>query len=130
MSSASRSNRFGPKSDRMTIRPPLRGISTPSTILAGSIATGAPCCTPVRGLSLATARSPPHPSSARGAPMSDDRDLVNDYQDGSESAAREIFDKHCERLLRLAKRRIGQRMSSRFDRKTWCSWPSAPFSPA
>jgi RNA polymerase sigma factor (sigma-70 family) len=47
--------------------------------------------------------------------MSDDRDLVNDYQDGSESAAREIFDKHCERLLRLAKRRIGQRMSSRFD---------------
>ncbi len=47
--------------------------------------------------------------------MSDDRDLVNDYQDGSESAAKELFDKHCERLLRLAKRRIGQRMSSRFD---------------
>ncbi len=47
--------------------------------------------------------------------MSDDRDLVNEFQDGSESAAKELFDKHCERLLRLAKRRIGQRMSSRFD---------------
>ena len=47
--------------------------------------------------------------------MSDDRDLVNEFQDGSQSAAKELFDKHCERLLRLAKRRIGQRMSSRFD---------------
>lgn len=47
--------------------------------------------------------------------MADDRDLVNDFQDGSESAAKELFDKHCERLLRLAKRRIGQRMASRFD---------------
>lgn len=47
--------------------------------------------------------------------MPDDRDLVNDFQDGSESAARELFDKYCERLLRLAKRRIGQRMASRFD---------------
>ena len=47
--------------------------------------------------------------------MSDDRDLVTDYQAGSESAAKDLFDKYCERLLRLAKRRIGQRMSSRFD---------------
>jgi len=47
--------------------------------------------------------------------MSDDRDLVNEFQDGSESAAKALFDKHCEKLLRLAKRRIGQRMSSRFD---------------
>ena len=47
--------------------------------------------------------------------MSDDRDLITDFQDGSESAAKELFDKHCERLLRLARRRIGQRMASRFD---------------
>jgi RNA polymerase sigma-70 factor (ECF subfamily) len=47
--------------------------------------------------------------------MSDDRDLVTDFQAGSESAAKDLFDKYCERLLRLAKRRIGQRMSSRFD---------------
>lgn len=47
--------------------------------------------------------------------MSDDRELVNEVQAGSESAAKGLFDKYCERLLRLAKRRIGQRMSSRFD---------------
>jgi RNA polymerase sigma-70 factor (ECF subfamily) len=47
--------------------------------------------------------------------MSDDRELVNEVQAGSESAAKDLFDKYCERLLRLAKRRIGQRMSSRFD---------------
>jgi RNA polymerase sigma factor (sigma-70 family) len=47
--------------------------------------------------------------------MSDDRDLVSDYQAGSESAARDLFDKYCERLMKLAKRRIGQRMASRFD---------------
>lgn len=46
---------------------------------------------------------------------SDDRDLVSDYQAGSESAARDLFDKYCERLMKLAKRRIGQRMASRFD---------------
>jgi len=48
-------------------------------------------------------------------PRSDDRDLVSDYQAGSESAARDLFDKYCERLMKLAKRRIGQRMASRFD---------------
>lgn len=47
--------------------------------------------------------------------MSDDRDLVSHFQAGSESAAKDLFDKYCERLLRLAKRRIGQRMASRFD---------------
>ena len=46
---------------------------------------------------------------------SDDRDLVSDFQAGSESAARDLFDKYCERLMKLAKRRIGQRMASRFD---------------
>ena len=48
-------------------------------------------------------------------PRSDDQDLVSDYQAGSESAARDLFDKYCERLMKLAKRRIGQRMASRFD---------------
>ena len=47
--------------------------------------------------------------------MTDDRDLVINYQAGSESAARDLFDKYCERLMKLAKRRIGQRMASRFD---------------
>ena len=47
--------------------------------------------------------------------MSDDRDLVSNYQAWSESAARDLFDKYCERLMKLAKRRIGQRMASRFD---------------
>ena len=45
----------------------------------------------------------------------DDRDLVTNYQAGSESAAKDLFDRYCERLLRLAKRRIGSRMASRFD---------------
>lgn len=48
-------------------------------------------------------------------PGLDDRDLVSNYQAGSESAARDLFDKYCERLMKLAKRRIGQRMASRFD---------------
>ena len=48
-------------------------------------------------------------------PGSDDRDLVSNYQAGSESAARDLFDKYCERWMKLAKRRIGQRMASRFD---------------
>lgn len=47
--------------------------------------------------------------------MSDDRELAQDIQAGSETAAKELFDKYCERLMRLAKRRISQRMASRFD---------------
>ncbi len=47
--------------------------------------------------------------------MSDDRELVKNYQAGSESAAFDLFDKYCERLMKLAKRRISQRMASRFD---------------
>src|SRR5262245_1267914 len=47
--------------------------------------------------------------------MADDRDLIREFQAGSQSAARELFDKYCERLMRLAKRRIGQRMNSRVD---------------
>lgn len=49
------------------------------------------------------------------ASPSDDRDLVAEFKAGSESAARELFDKYCERLMKLAKRRIGQRMTSRVD---------------
>lgn len=48
-------------------------------------------------------------------PRLDDRQLANSYQAGSESAAKELFDRYCEQLMRLAKRRIGQRMTSRFD---------------
>jgi RNA polymerase sigma-70 factor (ECF subfamily) len=47
--------------------------------------------------------------------MSDDRDLVSEYRGGDDDAAGKLFDKYCERLLRLAKKRIGQRMASRFD---------------
>jgi RNA polymerase sigma-70 factor (ECF subfamily) len=44
-----------------------------------------------------------------------DLELVSNFKAGSESAAQELFDRYCERLLRLAKRRIGQRMVSRVD---------------
>jgi len=45
----------------------------------------------------------------------DDRDLVAQYKAGSQSAAGELFDRYCEKLMRLARRRIGQRMVSRVD---------------
>lgn len=45
----------------------------------------------------------------------DDRELIRLFKAGSESAARELFDRYCERLMKLAKRRIGQRMTSRVD---------------
>jgi RNA polymerase sigma factor (sigma-70 family) len=45
----------------------------------------------------------------------DDRDLVAQYKAGSQSAAGELFDRYCEKLMRLARRRIGQRMTSRVD---------------
>jgi RNA polymerase sigma-70 factor (ECF subfamily) len=45
----------------------------------------------------------------------DDRDLVAALREGSESAAREVFDRYCEQLMRLARRRIGHRMTSRVD---------------
>ncbi|HJZ60345.1 MAG TPA: sigma-70 family RNA polymerase sigma factor [Gemmataceae bacterium] len=48
-------------------------------------------------------------------PMLDDRELVKMFRAGSEAAARELFDRYCERLMKLAKRRIGQRMTSRVD---------------
>lgn len=44
-----------------------------------------------------------------------DLELVSNFKAGSESAAQELFDRYCERLMRLAKRRIGQRMVSRVD---------------
>jgi len=49
------------------------------------------------------------------AEPTDDRELAHEIQAGSESAAKELFDKYCERLMRLSKRRISQRMASRFD---------------
>ncbi len=45
----------------------------------------------------------------------DDRDLVAAAGDGSETAARDLFDKYCERLLRLAGSRIGPKFVSRLD---------------
>lgn len=45
----------------------------------------------------------------------DDRDLIAAYKAGSESAARKLFDRYCEKLMRLAQRRIGPRMASRID---------------
>src|SRR5881275_208926 len=47
----------------------------------------------------------------------DDRALVAAFKAGSESAARELFDRYCEKLMRLARRRIGQRMAARVDRE-------------
>lgn len=48
-------------------------------------------------------------------PRLGDLELVSNFKAGSESAAQELFDRYCERLMRLAKRRIGQRMVSRVD---------------
>jgi RNA polymerase sigma factor (sigma-70 family) len=45
----------------------------------------------------------------------DDRDLIAAFKAGSETAARDLFDRYCERLMRLARRRIGQRMNTRVD---------------
>jgi RNA polymerase sigma-70 factor (ECF subfamily) len=48
-------------------------------------------------------------------PRAGDLDLVAEVKAGSESAARELFDRYCARLMQLARRRIGQRMTSRVD---------------
>lgn len=45
----------------------------------------------------------------------DDQDLIRRLRSGSDTAAREVFDRYVERLLLLSKRRIGQRMNSRVD---------------
>lgn len=45
----------------------------------------------------------------------DDLNLVAAYKAGSETAARNLFDRYCEKLMRLSRRRIGQRMASRID---------------
>jgi RNA polymerase sigma-70 factor (ECF subfamily) len=49
------------------------------------------------------------------ADRTDDRDLVPGLRAGTNSAAQELFDRYCERLMRLAKRRIGLRMLPRVD---------------
>ena len=48
-------------------------------------------------------------------PDSGDQDLIQRLRDGSNTAAREVFDLYVQRLLGLAKRRIGARMNSRVD---------------
>jgi RNA polymerase sigma-70 factor (ECF subfamily) len=45
----------------------------------------------------------------------DDRELIAAFKAGSETAARQLFDRYCEKLMRLARRRIGQRMNTRVD---------------
>lgn len=45
----------------------------------------------------------------------DDRELIERFKAGSESAATDLFDRYCERLMALARRRIGQRMAGRID---------------
>ncbi|MCS7022139.1 MAG: sigma-70 family RNA polymerase sigma factor [Gemmataceae bacterium] len=48
-------------------------------------------------------------------PFGNDHELVAAYQAGSDTAAHILFDRYCEKLLRLAQRRIGQRLASRID---------------
>jgi RNA polymerase sigma-70 factor (ECF subfamily) len=51
-------------------------------------------------------------------PMSEphqDRSLLRLWQAGDQGAARELFERYCERLLALARRRISQRLASRVD---------------
>ena len=42
-------------------------------------------------------------------------EFLERLKNGSESASREVFDRYCERLMLLARRRIGQRMAGRMD---------------
>jgi RNA polymerase sigma-70 factor (ECF subfamily) len=48
-------------------------------------------------------------------PSSDENDLVRRLREGSDTAAREVFDRYVARLLGLARRRLGPRMNSRLD---------------
>ncbi len=45
----------------------------------------------------------------------DDRELIAAYKLGSESAARKLFDRYCEKLMSLSRRRISQKLASRID---------------
>jgi hypothetical protein len=44
----------------------------------------------------------------------DDQPLLNSCRKGDEDAARELFDNYAERLLLLVRRRLSQRLASRF----------------
>src|SRR5260370_222460 len=50
-------------------------------------------------------------------PMSSpgDRSLFNLWRGGDEQAARELFERYADRLVALARRRLGQRMARRVD---------------
>lgn len=50
---------------------------------------------------------PSHPKS--------DQDLVEDCRAGSQEAAQELFNRYVTRLMGVAKKRIGERLTSRFD---------------
>jgi RNA polymerase sigma factor (sigma-70 family) len=45
----------------------------------------------------------------------EDRELVKKWRAGDQEAARQIYDRYVERLLALARRRLGHRVSSRVD---------------
>lgn len=57
------------------------------------------------GVPVMDMQTPPH----------NDRELAAAYRAGSDTAARILFDRYCEKLLRLAQRRIGQRLMGRID---------------
>src|SRR5437868_11199602 len=44
-----------------------------------------------------------------------DRSLLDLWRGGDETAARELFDRYADRLLALARRRLGQRLARRVD---------------
>ena len=48
-------------------------------------------------------------------PASDDESLLDACRAGSESAARELFERYVERLMELARKRIGHHVASRID---------------
>src|SRR5438552_1028412 len=49
------------------------------------------------------------------ADQSEDIDLVKKWRAGDEDAARQIYNRYVERLLGLARRRLGHKISSRVD---------------
>jgi RNA polymerase sigma-70 factor (ECF subfamily) len=46
---------------------------------------------------------------------SESRELVARWRDGDQGAAKELFDRYADRLMALARRRIGARLASRVD---------------
>jgi RNA polymerase sigma factor (sigma-70 family) len=79
--------------------------------------TGFDLCCKIGKLAITFVRFPGKLTRPKDMPEqpTDDRDLIAAFKAGSETAAHELFDRYCEKLMRLAKRRIGQRMTTRID---------------